>query len=274
MLPLSQTSALVLICDNVSYQSHKSKEFLSHLDLSAGQKMYDKIQHLQPHLDEIIPNRKFILHNYIRRTIKAGETQILILACGWDPMLVKLHEEFPDNSFFGVDSESIELQQSLVQKIMPCSRICYIREDISSMDKLIAKLKQNHWSPDKPTCLVVEGISYYLSPDLFWSSLKSLKESINAKCFICGDFLVDWNQQEVSALTKKIGLNIFEMIKETCQHDYYNYTKNHFIENLKNLSFHKVEYWTQDEMQRERTGKSAPWRKKEGHIYSFSAESA
>ncbi|MCZ0931747.1 MAG: class I SAM-dependent methyltransferase [Oligoflexia bacterium] len=274
MLPLSQTSALVLICDSISYQSHKSKEFLSHLDLSAGQKMYDKVQHLKPHLDEIIPNRKFIIHNYIRKIMKAGETQILTLACGWDPMLVKLHEEFPDNSFFGVDSESIELQQSLVQKIMPHSRIFYINEDISSIDKLMAKLKQNNWSSDKPTCFIVEGISYYIFPDLFWNSLKALKESINAECFICGDFLVDWDQQEVSALTKKIGLGIFEMIKETCRHDYYNYTKDHFTENLKNLSFHKIELRTQDEMQKERTGKSDPWKKGEGHIYSFSAESA
>ena len=101
MLSLSQTSALVLVCDKISYQSPKSKEFLSHLDLSAGQKMYDKIKHLKPHLDEIIPNRKFIIHNYVRKRIKERETQILSLACGWDPIFVKLHEEFSNNSFFG-----------------------------------------------------------------------------------------------------------------------------------------------------------------------------
>ena len=100
--PLSQTSALVLICDNnKSYQSPKSKEFLSHLDLSEGQKMYNKIQHLKPHLDEIIPNRKFLIHNYIRKILKEHKSgvQVLTLACGWDPLLVKMSEEFPQTFF-------------------------------------------------------------------------------------------------------------------------------------------------------------------------------
>ena len=273
MLPLSQTSALVLVCDRKSYQSPKAKEFLSHLDLSEGQKMYDKVRHLQPHLDEIIPNRKFIIHNYIRKVIKEGETQILTLACGWDPMLIKMYEEFPNNSFFGVDSESIILQQNLVQKILPLSRIFYINADINSSHELIEQLKQNGWVADKPTCLVVEGISYYIPPDSFWSSLKSLKESIKSKCFICGDFLVDWNQQEVSPLSKKIGLGIFEMIKETCHHNYYTYTKDRLEKSLKELSFDKIEFWTQAEMQEQRTGNSSPWLNGEGHIYAFSAES-
>ena len=273
MLPLSKTSALVLVCDHTSYQSPKTKEFLSYLDLSAGKKMYDKVKHLQPHLDEIIPNRKFIIHNYIRKVIKEGDTQILTLACGWDPMLIKLNEEFPNNSFFGVDNESITLQQNLVQKIMPHSRIFYINADINSSPELIERLKQNGWSADKPTCLVVEGISYYISPRSFWNSLKALKENIKAKRFICGDFLVDWNQQKVSALSKKIGLEIFEMIKETCHHDYYTYTKDHLERNLKELSFDKIEFWTQSEMQKKRTGNSNPWLSGEGHIYTFSAES-
>ena len=273
MLSLSQTSALVLVCDNISYQTPKSKEFLSHLNLSAGQRMYNKIQHLQPHLDEIIPNRKFIIHNYIRDSLKQSETQTLTLACGWDPVLVKLQEEFPNNSFFGVDSESIQLQQNLVKKIMPSSHIFYINEDISSIDSLLDKLNQSSWSPNKATCLVVEGISYYVPPDSFWDSLKALKESIKAPCFICGDFLVNWNQQKVSPLSKKLGLDIFEMIKETCHHNYYTYTKDQMEEKLRQLSFKNIKFWTQDEIQKKRTGNQKPWKKREGHIWIFSAES-
>ena len=273
MLSLSQTSALVLVCDNVSYQGPKSKEFLSHLDLSAGKKMYEKINQLKPHLDEVIPNRKYIIHNYITSLLKKEETQIISLACGWDPIFVKLNERFPNNSFFGIDSESIKLQQKLVQKIMPHSHIHYINEDISHSEKLIDKLKQNNWSPNKPTCLVVEGISYYIPPEVFWKSLKALKESIKSDCFICGDFLIDWKIEKVSALTKKMGLGIFEMIKETCHHNYYTYTKDQFTEHLKDLSFSNIEVWTQDEIQKQRTGLPDPWRKEEGHIYLFTAKS-
>ena len=273
MLSLSQTSALVLVCDNVSYQSAKAKEFLSYLDLSAGHKMYQKIIHLKPHLDEVIPNRKYIIHNFIKSIIKKREAQIISLACGWDPILIKLNEEYPNNSFFGIDSESISLQQNLVNKITPHSRISYIHENINAVDALIDKLKQNNWSPDKLTCLVVEGISYYISPHVFWKSLKALRKAIHADCFICGDFLIDWNQEKVSALTKKIGSGIFEMIKETCRHNYYTYTKSYFIESLKKAGWNTAKIWSQDKIQKERTGKSDPWKNGEGHIYLFSAES-
>ncbi|MCY4321911.1 MAG: class I SAM-dependent methyltransferase [Bdellovibrionaceae bacterium] len=272
MFPLSQTSALVLICDNISYKSPKSKEFLAHLDLSAGQIMYDKIRHLKPHLDEIIPNRKYIVHNYIRQIIKE-ETQIITLACGWDPMLIKMSEEFPKNSFFGIDSESINVQQKLVQQIKPNSNIFYIQEDISCIDKLIGKLKQKNWNPQKTTCLIVEGISYYIHPEPFWSSLKTLKENIKADCFICGDFLINWKEEEVSNLTKKVGSGIFEMIKKNCNHNYYNYKKADFIEKVKKLGFNKIKIWTQDEIQKQRTGTREPWKNGDGHIYLFSGES-
>ncbi|MBC6415010.1 MAG: hypothetical protein GDA46_01265 [Bdellovibrionales bacterium] len=121
-LSLSQTSAL--ICDNQkSYKSLKAKKFLSHLDLSKGQKMYDKIRHLKPHLDEIIPNRKFFIHSYLRKLLKNSSHpfQVLFLAFGWDP--VKLSEEFPEHLFFGIDNESIDLQENLIQKISPQSFI-------------------------------------------------------------------------------------------------------------------------------------------------------
>ena len=273
MLPLSQTSALVLVCDNISYQSPKSKEFLSHLDLSAGQKMYKKIQHLKPHLDEVIPNRKYIIHNFIRSLLRKRETQVITLACGWDPLFVKLYEEFPNNPFFGIDCESIKLQRNLVQKIIPHSRIFYIHENISSIDKLIAKLKQSSWNPNKAIGLIVEGISYYIPQESFWRSLKALKANIKSECFICGDFLIDWRREEVSALTKKMGLDIFEMIKKTCHHSYYTYTKENFTDNLKKAGFDKIKLWTQDEIQKKRTGQPEPWKIGEGHIYLFTAKS-
>ena len=118
-VPLSQTSAFVLVCDkNQSYQSLKSKEFLSSLDLSEGQKMYNKMTYLNPHLDEMIPNRKFFIHNYIRQILKKykSEVQVLVLACGWDPILIKMNEEFSENRFFGVDSESVRLNSSQFKK--------------------------------------------------------------------------------------------------------------------------------------------------------------
>ena len=272
---LSQTSSLVLICDkDISYQSSKAKEFLSHLDLSEGQKMYNKIQHLQPHLDEIIPNRKFIIHNYIRKTLKENKpsVQILTLACGWDPILVKMSEEFPKHSFFGVDSESVQLQEQLIQKIMPHSPIFYLNSNITNAKQLIRQLSAKGWKKDQPTCIVVEGISYYIPPKIFWESLKILKQNIQADCFICGDFLVDWTQQKISKISQNLALTTFNMIKEFCSQDYYPCTTQQIQKNLEELDFSKTQFFTQSQIQKQRKGKTTPWKIGEGHIQLFTAQ--
>lgn len=273
-IPLSQTSSLVLICDkNTSYQSSKSKEFLSHLDLSKGREMYNKIRHLKPHLDEIIPNRKFLIHNYIRKILKKNKfAQVLSLACGWDPILVKMSEEFPRHSFFGVDSESIQTQEKLIQKIMPHSPIVYLNEDIINPKQLIQKLTAKGWKKDQPTGLVLEGISYYIPPKPFWKSLKILKQNITADCFICGDFLIDWTQQKISKISQNLGFSIFNMIKESCSQNYYSITTKQIQKNLEDLAFSNIQFFTQDEIQKQRKGKTTPWKKKEGPTCLFTAQ--
>ena len=274
--PLSQTSALVLICDrDISYQSSKSKEFLSYLDLSEGKKMYDKIKHLQPHLDEVVPNRKFLIHNYIRNTLNENKSpvQVLVMACGWDPVLVKINEEFPKHSFFGVDSEPVHLQEKIIQKVMPHSSIFYISADITDIKCLIEQLSEKGWRKDQPTCVVVEGISYYISPERFWPVLKEFKKNIKTDCFICGDFLLDWTQQSISKISQNMALTVFDMIKEACSQEYYPYTTKQLQKNLKESGFGKIQFFTQDEIQKERMGSPDPWDSGEGHIQLFTAQS-
>ena len=237
--------------------------------------MYDQIDHLQPHLDEFIPNRKFLIHDYIRKILKENKplVQVLTLACGWDPILVKMSEEFPRHSFFGVDSESVQLQEQLIQKIMPRSSIFYLKADIANSKQLIRQLSEKGWKKNQPTCLLVEGISYYIPPKFFWRTLKILKQSISSDCFICGDFLIDWTQQYISKTSQQLALTIFNMIKKTCSQNYYPYTTQQIQKNLEELGFFKIQFFTQDEIQKKRKGEKSPWETKEGHIQLFTAQS-
>lgn len=274
-IPLLQTSALVLVCDkNTSYQNPKSKAFLSELDLSKGQKMYDKVRHLRPHLDEIIPNRKFIIHNYIRETLKNQNSlvQVISLACGWDPILVKMSEEFPKHSFFGVDNTKVDLQEQLVKKITPHSLISYLNASIADPKQLVDRLTEKGWKKDQATCIVVEGISYYIPMKIFWNTLKSLTEHIQSDCFICGDFLVDWTQQKISKTSQVLGSTVFDMVKEACSQDYYPCTSQYVEKNLKEIAFNKIQFFTQDQIQKQRTGNNELWDKGDGHIQLFTAE--
>jgi len=272
---LAKTSALVLVCDsNYSYQSPKTKEFLSYLDLSEGENMYNKIKYLKPHVDEVIPNRKFIIHNYIREVLMSCKdtVQVLVLACGWDPILVKINEEFPTHSVFGVDIESVHLQEKILQQIAPDSSIFYINSDITDTQSLMEKLIQKGWVEDRPSFIVLEGISYYIKPKQLWHILQELRAKISSECFICGDFLVDWKQQKLSKISQHLATGVFDMIKEECSQKYYPYTTLQIQKKLESLGFDEIKFFTQDAIQTKRLGRAYPWDLKDGHIQLFTAQ--
>ena len=297
-IPLSQTSSLVLICDQgKSYQSPEVKKFLSRLDLSEGRKMYRKIEYLKPHLDEVIPNRKFLIHNHIRNILRQDRppvqvpqdrvarpaqvgnilrqdrppVQVLSLACGWDPVLLKMSREFPTHRFFGVDNESVQTQKRLIKEIAPRAQIFYIKANITDTKQMIKKLSKAGWKNHHPTLLLVEGISYYIPPKIFWTTLKTLKQHIKADCHVCGDFLIDWKKQKISPLSQKLAMMIFDMIKTVCSQEYYPYTVRQINQKLKYAGFSKIKFFTQSEIQKQRTGAIHPWKKEEGHIQLFTA---
>ena len=237
--------------------------------------MYNKVQHLKPHLDEFVPNRKFLIHNYIRGILKnhTAPVQILSLACGWDPILVKMSEEFPQHSFFGVDNESVQIQKDLIHKIMPQSKIFYLKTNITDSKKLAQKLTDEGWKSDQPSCIILEGIIYYIPSKILWDSLKKFRQNIQADCFLCGDFLIDWKEQNISSLSQNLGEGIFNMIKSTCSQNYYPITTKQIQTNLENISFSNIQFFTQSEIQKQRKGQIHPWKENEGHVCLFTAES-
>ena len=273
-IALSETSSLVLICDrNISYQTPKCKEFLSQLDVSHGQELYDCMAHLNPYLDEVIPNRKFFMHKTIRNFLqKYSEGQVLVLACGWDPVLVKMSEEFPNNLFLGVDNESVEIQTRLVEQLMPQSRIFYDQVDITQADELLGKIKQRGWQSDQPTCVVVEGIIYYVDPEAFWSTLRFIQNRISATTLICGDYVLDWNKQVTTELSQKIGSGIFSTIRNMCNHDFYLNTDEDIRSRIQSLGDFQLETFTQNKIQEARTGSSQPWNDEQGPLRLFFAQ--
>ena len=107
----------------------------------------------------------------------------MTLACGWDPILLDLSEEFPEHLFFGVDNESIDLQEKLIQKISPQANIFYIRADITCEKELLEKLIKKSWDINKNTCFILEGISYYIIPEAFLEKCGFFKTKNKRKGF-------------------------------------------------------------------------------------------
>ena len=171
-----------------------------------------------------------------------------------------------------MDSESIKLQEQLIQKIRPHSFIFYLKANITNSKQLIQQLSAKGWKKNQPTCIIVEGISYYIPPNIFWESLKQLKQNIQADCFICGDFLLDWTKQKITKVSQNLAVTIFNMIKESCSQNYYSSTTKQIQKKLEELGFSKIQFFTQDNIQKQRKGNRNPWKKGEGYIQLFTAQ--
>ena len=278
--PLSASSALVLVCDKVSYQSPAAKKFLARLNLSSGRKMYQRLKHLKPWIDEIIPNRKFLIHQFVRKFLKGHKRlnspyppQVLVLACGWDPILIKMSEEFPRGRFFGLDSAPVGQVQKLAKQILPQSDIVYIQADIASPANLLIKtLKNKGCFLTQPTCLVVEGIMYYIRPAVFWQALKTLTQKLPKHSVICGDFLMNHTNAPYGKMSQKISSGIFNMIKTECSTPYYTYSPEQITRRLKQLKAREIKFFSHYELQKQRTNTLHPWTKNDtGHTLCWTA---
>ncbi len=236
--------------------------------------MYEKLRHLSPYIKDVITNRKFVIHNCIKDMIENQKNcQVLILACGWDPVMIKMSSQFPENFFFGVDSESIELQQKLAKKILPQANIFYLKINIINAEDLIKKLLLAGWNPIQPLCVVAEGISYYVPKEPFWNVIKHLRQRAESNFSICGDFLLDIKKVNLSKIGKQISREVFGMIKRECSlTDYYSYTKDQIQRELQKLDLQNIAFFEQNQIQKNRTEKSQPWKEGDSYIQMFVAK--
>ena len=270
---LLETSALVLLCDKgLSYQTPLSKKFLSYLDLSSGESIYKSYSNYYPKINHVIHSRKYIVHKSCSNFLKTygDSSQLIFLACGFDPVLIKMQELFPKNKIFGIDNEVKEVEK-LTQTILPQSFISYIQSDIQDYTSMIQKLIQKGWDPSRPTGVVIEGIIYYVPPSFFWSNLLAIKKLTSSSFFICGDFLLPLDTRFISKESLEMGKFVFETIKKKCQiKDYYTCSFEDMKEKLKSLGFSQPSFYLFEDIQKERLGSSQS--KEDCYLSFFSAD--
>ena len=271
---LSETSALVLMYDGgVSYQTPKAGEFYRQLDLSPGRSLYQKLSHLS-HIDQIIQGRKYGVHNFLESFLKTRgpAAQVIFFGCGWDPVLVKMSERFPENSFIGVD-RSIDGQEELTWRILPSARISYMEWDMTRPQRLLEGLKAKGWNPKRPLCLALEGIIYYVPPSSFWEIISSLKKNSFSDFCLTGDYLVELKDKSLTPRAQKTGGDIFETIKKDCGlKTYYMYSRDKLKEKILPLCS-AVNFMDIHTTEIQRKGKAEFQGRKDCHIELFFASS-
>ncbi len=176
MTKLSSTSALVLLWAGRDHlPGSRVDAYLKALDLDEGRALRDACDAICPYYAEVIRNRKRGVRDFIEQVISGGSVaQVIIAGAGLDPLGLDLSEAYPDLRIFEVDRDNMDLKACLAR--MPSiSAPAFVTADLSDPEGVVAGLLAQGWDPQAPTVLVLEGITYYLTPE----ALSALVAAVN-----------------------------------------------------------------------------------------------
>jgi len=118
--------------------------------------------------------------------------------------------------------------------------------DLADTTAVIDKLKQSGWQQHEPTFLIMEGISYYLTPDI----LKNFVTTIKPRYTIF-DHLRESGMNEAADL---IGSNVFDLIRDYIKMDKIQRYNASSLSELLGMKISKN--WSLCAMELQRTGRN------------------
>ena len=176
MYQVSATSSLILLwTDQRIYESVSAKKFFQNINLDAGKGLKDQLTDI-PHIKEEITNRKYGVKKFCDQFLSTCEdAQVVFLGSGIDPKSIDVAELYPKTSVFDVDMDNMQAKTDINKKIAGPSNIAFCQADVSNAREVVDTLSQHGYKKDRPTLVVAEGITYYISKELFRETLKALR---------------------------------------------------------------------------------------------------
>ncbi len=241
-IKLSETSALVLrFLQGQVYHSKAVEDYLSHLDLSAGQSLHEACNAIWPEYAEVIFNRKHMILHHINETLaKNPSMQIISGAAGLDPLGLEVTQRHKGLDIFEIDREQMSIKAELISN----PRLHLIEGDLADASSIIDKLKRAGWQQHRPTFLIMEGISYYLTPDILKNFVTAIKPQ-----YAIFDHLWESGMNEAANI---IGSKVFNLIRDYIKMDK---IQRYDASSLSKLLGMKISNnWSLCAMERHRTG--------------------
>jgi hypothetical protein len=218
--PLSATSALVLLWSGPeSYSSREARRYLELLDLGAGIPLHERCSGIWPHYGEVIKNRKHCIMELMEQCAEAdGDLrQVVVLGAGLAPLGVEWKARHPSAGVFDLDGANMELKRRLVSSLEEntLGGMNFIRVDLGAPGLVGERLVEHGWNRQEPTLLVLEGISYYLRPDVV-RQLVLLFRHPERRTRAIVEYLKP--VRAISAERRRIPGRVFGVICDTCGH--------------------------------------------------------
>lgn len=187
-LSVASTSALVLSVVKELYTDSGSKQYLSHLDLSAVDKLAEELTSITPLFKQILTYRKRMVRYLVKQLVQQHpRQQICILAAGLDPLGLQLAEQYPDQftGIFEVDNAHMyEKHELYVSTGVYDKRLHLLHGDIAHPHLLMQSLRDAGYDPQQPAIIILEGITYYISEEHFMSILRCFSSKLKNNAVI------------------------------------------------------------------------------------------
>lgn len=207
MHKISQTSALVLKALQPGiYTTQAAIDYLAGLDLSAGDRLTDRLAAHNALISYNITHRKFaLLHALSDLSAQARlPRQVLVGAAGLDAMGLEIATRYPACTVFEIDRDQMQLKRRMIDR----KNIFFITADLADPHRLRDRLARTGWQAEQPSLLLLEGISYYIGPHVLRLLVKDLAPDYVMACF--------FKKTGITAQGRKIGDFIFDTIREEC----------------------------------------------------------
>ncbi|GJQ61270.1 MAG: hypothetical protein SCALA702_03230 [Melioribacteraceae bacterium] len=239
-LKLSPVEALVFRWSSKSLSNTLLRNFMSHLDLSNGNELYDRCSDICIWYEEVILNGKHFFNSYLDKFLKNSDKEhlVVILTAGKStlPLELCLNHLEKINHILEIDRFGMETKKELYDKYYPqfTEKIKCINADISSdgiLDAISDLLKEYY--QDLPLIVVMESAVFFLSKEDLQKITQSFR-STNLQNTVMVEYLIP--PVDVASESREINNTIFDCINEYSEFPDINpYTKSE-IEDLFSLN--------------------------------------
>jgi len=168
---MQPTAALVMTMAAPLYTEGVVGKFMEELDLSSGIELKGQCDYICPWYGEVVLDRKFLVHHLASAHIATSPCpcRVVIPAAGMSPLALQLIEEWNSDKLAEViefDIAGMPEKKEIYQHLVPgeSHRLKCSSADIKSQADLHRILPEPRTL--LTTILVLEGITYYLPPEI------------------------------------------------------------------------------------------------------------
>ncbi|MBN1345427.1 MAG: class I SAM-dependent methyltransferase [Phycisphaerae bacterium] len=167
---LSDTASLVMAWALPLYRDGAARRFIERLDLSAGEALRRQCEALCPWYREVILNRKAFISHLIERALatRPEPRQIIIPAAGASPLALELLSAHGDriSRVIEMDVSGMDRKRQLYAEVAPelTHKLNCLEVDVTDPAFRRALVLDGRYDPDVDAIVLLEGISYYLTP--------------------------------------------------------------------------------------------------------------